>query len=420
MLELKRAELDVAEVKDFMRHIIKNNRLLQAKGKIPLSVEICGPAGLGKTSIANQLGEELGLDVVCLSLTQLGELGDLVGYPLRQFEMSKTKEKRTIKDTDPTMPARTIIVPLKEPLIEWVDEVALDQYKAEGFTLTGKNRTIDCPPQWIAGKTKGILLVLDDYTRANQLFIQATMELISRQEYVSWKLPPDSHIILTTNPSDGEYTVNELDVAQRTRFIGVNLKWNAERWAEWAERTDVDSRAINFVLQSPEIVEKEVNPRSLTMFFDAISSIPDFNEKNALGLVQMIGEGCVGVTTSTMFTAFINNRMDKMISPKAMLETQDLDEVITKLKSSIHPKGENYRSDIASILSMRLLNYSLMLGEKKKVTDFIIKRLIALITNEQIFTNDIAYVVAKKLIAGDKTSFQSILVDRNVQTMVTK
>ena len=420
MLELKRAELDVAEVKDFMRHIIKNNRLLQAKGKIPLAVEICGPAGLGKTSIANQLGEELGLDVVCLSLTQLGELGDLVGYPLRQFEMSKTKEKRTIKDTDPTMPARTIIVPLKEPLIEWVDEVALDQYKAEGFTLTGKNRTIDCPPQWIAGKTKGILLVLDDYTRASQLFIQATMELISRQEYVSWKLPPDSHIILTTNPSDGEYTVNELDVAQRTRFIGVNLKWNAERWAEWAERMDVDSRAINFVLQSPEIVEKEVNPRSLTMFFDAISSIPDFNEKNALGLVQMIGEGCVGVTTSTMFTAFINNRMDKMISPKAMLETQDLDEVITKLKSSIHPKGENYRSDIASILSMRLLNYSLMLGEKKKVTDFIIKRLIALITNEQIFTNDIAYVVAKKLIAGDKTSFQSILVDRNVQTMVTK
>ena len=420
MLELKRAELDVAEVKDFMRHIIKNNRLLQAKGKIPLAVEICGPAGLGKTSIANQLGEELGLDVVCLSLTQLGELGDLVGYPLRQFEMSKTKEKRTVKDTDPTMPARTIIVPLKEPLIEWVDEVALDQYKAEGFTLTGKNRTIDCPPQWIAGKTKGILLVLDDYTRASQLFIQATMELISRQEYVSWKLPPDSHIILTTNPSDGEYTVNELDVAQRTRFIGVNLKWNAERWAEWAERMDVDSRAINFVLQSPEIVEKEVNPRSLTMFFDAISSIPDFNEKNALGLVQMIGEGCVGVTTSTMFTAFINNRMDKMISPKAMLETQDLDEVITKLKSSIHPKGENYRSDIASILSMRLLNYSLMLGEKKKVTDFIIKRLIALITNEQIFTNDIAYVVAKKLIAGDKTSFQSILVDRNVQTMVTK
>jgi len=420
MLELKRAELDVAEVKDFMRHIIKNNRLLQAKGKIPLAVEICGPAGLGKTSIANQLGEELDLDVVCLSLTQLGELGDLVGYPLRQFEMSKTKEKKTIKDTDPSMPLRTIIVPLKEPLVEWVDEVALDQYKAEGFTLTGKHRTIDCAPEWIAGKTKGILLILDDYTRASQLFIQATMELISRQEYVSWKLPPDSHIILTTNPSDGEYTVNELDIAQRTRFIGVNLKWSAERWAEWAERMDVDSRAINFVLQSPEIVEKEVNPRSLTMFFDAISSIPDFNEKNALGLVQMIGEGCVGVTTSTMFTAFINNRMDKMISPKAMLETQDLDEVITKLKSSIHPKGENYRSDIASILSMRLLNYSLMLGEKKKVTDFIIKRLIALITNEQIFTNDIAYVVAKKLIAGDKTSFQSILIDRNVQTMVTK
>lgn len=416
-LEIKRAQLDAGEVKDFMRHIIKNNRVIQSQGKVPTAVEICGPAGLGKTSIAMQLGKELNLDVVKLSLTQLGELGDLIGFPMRQFEMTKTKERRTVKDGEKD---KVVLVALETPVTQWVDEVALEQFKTEGFVLTGQNRTVDCPPEWIVGRTRGVLLVLDDYTRADHRFIQATMELISCQEYVSWKLPADSHIILTTNPNDGEYMVNELDIAQKTRFIGIDLKWNAERWAEWAERDGVDSRAINFVLSHPEIVKNKVNPRSLTLFFNSISSIPDFEEKNALGLIQMIGEGSIGVEASTMFTTFIANRMDKMISPKEMLENPNKDEVLTKLKSAIKPKGSEYRSDIASILAMRLINYSLLTAEEKRVTQATIDRLIILVTDETIFTNDIAYVVAKKLIAGDKKAFENMLVNRAVQVMVTK
>ncbi len=56
------------------------------------------------------------------------------------------------------------------------------------------------------------------------------MELVDRQEYISWKLPKDWHIILTANPDDGEYMVNAIDTAQRTRFVSIVMKWNHECW----------------------------------------------------------------------------------------------------------------------------------------------------------------------------------------------
>ena len=42
----------------------------------------------------------------------------------------------------------------------------------------------------------------------------------------------------------------------------------------------------------PELVTKDVNSRSVSMFFNSISSVKNFEE--SLPLIQMIGEGSVG------------------------------------------------------------------------------------------------------------------------------
>ena len=63
---------------------------------------------------------------------------------------------------------------------------------------------------------------------------------MDRQEYISWKLPKDWHIILTANPDNGEYLVQTIDTAQRTRFISVNLKFDDKVWAKWAEESGID------------------------------------------------------------------------------------------------------------------------------------------------------------------------------------
>ena len=63
--------------------------------------------------------------------------------------------------------------------------------------------------------------------------MQATMELIDRQEYI-FGLPKNWHVLLTTNPDNGDYNVTALDTAQRTRFISTAVKLDADVWL-WAE-----------------------------------------------------------------------------------------------------------------------------------------------------------------------------------------
>ena len=89
---MNEVKLDSGEMKDFLKHIIENNRHIQAQGKKPVASEVIGPSGLGKTSVAIQMAEEYDLDLVKLNLAQIEELGDLVGFPVRQFQMYKEKQ----------------------------------------------------------------------------------------------------------------------------------------------------------------------------------------------------------------------------------------------------------------------------------------------------------------------------------------
>ena len=288
--------LNIDEAKSFLSHIVTNNRYLQENNKLPVAVEVIGDSGIGKTSMVLQVAKELNLNLVKLNLAQIEELGDIVGFPIRQFEVCQNEEEKCV----------------------WIDEHAVDEYTKLGYKFTGKNRMSYCPPEWISGKTKGGILLLDDWNRADMRFIQAVMELIDRQEYISWKLPKDWHIILTSNPDTDDYIVNSIDSAQKIRFISVNLKYDVSCWAEWAEQNQLDNRCINFMLLHPELITKNVNPRSTSMFFNSISSLESFDK--SLPLIQMIGEGSVGVEFASMFTMFINNKLDKLVKIHDVLD----------------------------------------------------------------------------------------------------
>jgi hypothetical protein len=434
---MNQIQLDASEMKNFMHHMIKNNRHIQASGKTPVSTEIIGDSGLGKTSVALQLAQELGLNFVKLNLAQIEELGDLVGFPVKQFELVKAgnapaapsaQKFQFVKTQDAE--GKTVMkkVPVEEPTQTisagsgekiWADEMAVESYLKQGYIVTGKNRMSYCAPEWIADKEDGGILILDDWNRADIRFIQAIMELVDRQEYISWKLPKDWHIVLTANPDNGEYLVNSIDVAQKTRFVSTILKWNHERWAEWAEQNGVDGRCINFVLGNPEIVgeNKGVNPRSLTTFFNSISSFENFNEQ--LSMIQMVGEGSVGPEVTTLFTSFIKNKLDKLITPKDMLLREGTETVMAELKACMHD-GSDYRADIASILTTRLINFAVHYSKSNPITPEIIQRIQALIKTPDVFTDDLKYVIVKKILNGNKQKFQKLVSDPTVQDLATK
>jgi hypothetical protein len=383
--------LNVNELKDFLKHIIDNNRYLQENNKPMVSTEVIGDSGIGKTSSIVQLADELGLNFVKLNLAQIEEIGDLVGFPIRQFEM---KDKK---------------------VTEWVDENSVEDYRKKGFESTGLNRMSYCPPEWISGKTNGGILLLDDWNRADMRFIQAVMELIDRQQYISWKLPKDWHIILTANPDNGDYLVNSIDNAQKTRFISVNLKFDLKCWGKWAEQSKLDGRCINFMLMHPELVTKEVNSRSVSMFFNSISSLKSFEE--SLPLIQMIGEGSVGSEFSTLFTMFINNKLDKMISPENIM-TQDEQYVLNTLKGLVG-KDKEYRADIAATLGTRVANYLEFYAKDNAVEKPLIERISKIVT-EKIFATDVSYNMVKSIYNSNPGKFKLMMLNKELVKYITK
>lgn len=387
--------LNAEELKTFLEYIHANNQLLISKKLACQTVNIEGAAGGGKTSSILEFANHMGLELVRRNLAEYEDVSDLVGYPCKMHKV------------------------IKGVVEKWVTESSIPQYIQSGYTPTEEMKMTHAAPEWIQGRTKPFLLLLDDYSRSSEKFMQATMTLIENQSYNNWKLPEGSLILLTSNPDNGVYSVTTFDNAQSTRMINVNYKFDIDVWARWAEKTGIDGRAINFLLLNPELIKEdtEVNARTVTMFFNSLMSIPDFMTQ--LPLIQQLGEATTTPELTIMFTQFINNKLDKLIHPKKILFDDNEKQVMSELKACIGT-GNNYRADIASILTTRVINTAMQFAEDNPIEQKTIDRLITLTTDPDTLTDDLKYVLIKKIVNGNKQKFQRLMVNSAVLKIAVK
>lgn len=191
-------EMTLNEFKEVFSYLLDNNKQLEDKGLRPIAVGIEGEAGIGKTSVIEEIANERNMTLVKVQLAQLEEIGDLVGFPIKEYEVAWI-ENGQVKQT------------------RWLPEIQTKNLDIR-LKLTGKVRMSYAPPAWLPTEENpnGVILFLDDYTRANSMFMQATMEIINSVNYISWKLPKYTSVVLSSNPDNGQFSVTSLDDAQKT------------------------------------------------------------------------------------------------------------------------------------------------------------------------------------------------------------
>lgn len=399
-------EINLQEFKKILNYLIDNNRKLVDEGKRTIAIGCEGEAGTGKTSIMEQIAEERGMTFIKLNLAELEESGDLVGFPLKEFKINELDENGNVVCS------------------KWVAHDLLSTYfqkPCKTYEITNESRMSYATPAWLPREENpnGVLLVLDDYSRASSILVQATNELICRGTYVSWNLPKYTTIALTTNPDNGEYQVTTMDEAQKTRFINFPIRFDLSVWSSWAEFAGLDSRGINFLLSYPEVLESKdgvnkANSRSYTMFINAISGIDDWSAPENLALILNISKGCFsfdkGNIIGGLFTTFIANKLDKLVSPKDML-LQSWDTVKGKIKRCVYDDGE-YRPEIASVLATRLLNYSMVyFGTKGCKSSVVQDRLLDIINSEdKLFSEDLIFNIVKNLATKYSAKMNKVLM----------
>lgn len=405
-------EITLKEFAQIFKFIIENNRTLEDSGRHPISVAAEGACGLGKTTAIQELADEIGATFVKINLSELEEVSDLTGFPIKEYEVKIEGEKK------------------------WIPSDLVGMYTCDSnASFTGNSRMGYATPAWLPREDneKGTILLIDDYTRANSLFMQACMELINTGKYISWKLPKYTNIVLTTNPDNGGYSVTGLDSAQKSRFCSFSIKFNIDSFAEWAERFNMDDRAINFALYyNNELFDPNhpnhldtINPRSYTTFTNIISGIENWDKPESLALILNISKGCFhdpNNVVGSLFTSFIANKLDKLVTPEDML-MKKWDTVKEDIEKCVYEK-EDYHPEIAAVLNTRLLNYSVNYLKYGNKADVVCNRLLDLIdnsnssTDKHLFSEDLIFSIIKTIVAKFPAKTNKLLLNPAVRKKI--
>lgn len=400
-------QMNISEIEELVTFIIETNKKLQEIGEDPIAINIQGPSGIGKTSVVKQIGIKNGVtNFVKKNLAQIDDLGEIVGFPLKEYEVKKDVVNPTTKEVKSN--------------IKWVPEAVLHIAEKKGYEATSRVRQGYAKPEWLVGKEKErCILFLDDFNRCQPRFLQAIMEIVDNQSYFSWKLPPGSTVVLSSNPDNGSYNVSSEDDAQTSRYFRVAAKFDAKVWARYAEKINLDERGINFLLLHPELVTDTCNARIITKFFNSIRFIDDFSKPESLLMIQTLGEASVGSAFVTTFVQFIHDKLDKMISPKDIFDYQDFSVAKAQITKLIG-KGDSIRLDLASVLTHRIINYVLTCIEKPGTfTQAMSLRVGELISAEDFLPGDLSYILARETVSGNRNRFLNILGNPQVVSKLT-
>jgi hypothetical protein len=197
------------------------------------------------------------------------------------------------------------------------------------------------------------------------------------------------------------------------------MKFNVDEWASWAEKVGVDSRCINFLMLNPEMIKGNTNARLATDYFNSISSLNEFGSAEALQLINLLGEGSVGAEFSACFALFVNNKLDKVPSPKDLFEAKDDETAIAKIKAVVGKVDtQEYKQNIASVLSTRIINYCDKIIEDKTFDKKKIVPRVAEIIKSGTFSGDINFNLVKNL--NTRKQFASLVEQKEIVKIITR
>lgn len=146
------------EVKNLVNYVIDRNLKLQEAGKMPIAISLESSAGVGKTSIVQQIAVERGMTLTKLNFAELDEPGDLIGYPTVEYECQVCVP---VKDANGQIKAKVL------PDTVWINAKQMENPPAgQKYRHTGNTRMGYAKPAWVPEYNEnGTIVLLDDYVR---------------------------------------------------------------------------------------------------------------------------------------------------------------------------------------------------------------------------------------------------------------
>lgn len=347
-------------------------KMLEAADKVNQVPLLVGVHGIGKSSLVQEYARDAGLHAEVLILSLMEE-GDLSGIPTpalvgglqttvwsapdwysRIVNRAWPMELETahLSSSDPTFPIPSSKLVSREEL----NEIYRNHYDLprDGSLLlhTQTNLTY--------AKGKRSVLLLDEFNRSSRAILNVSLQLLLDKRVHSHVLPVGTFVCAAINPSDdGNYTVEELDMAMIDRPVWVDLEADLGAWVKWARSNGVDEKIIDFLLDGenhkylhfvPKDGKKGSSPRSWTRLSKFLSIADTVDPETFSSYVL----GTVGSTVHPVFMNYYNNYV-KSVSVadviKAVGKSTDLAKASAKLAKLTGKLEVIQRTDLAHSLA---------------------------------------------------------------------
>ena len=185
-----------------------------------------------------------------------------------------------------------------------------------------------------------VLLMLDEFNRAENAVMQECMNLVLNREINGHKLHDNVHLLLCMNPTSQmleykemipeDYMTTDLDRAQLDRFRLFYLDASVDAWVNWATdvidystgETRVDPDITEFIASNPDLLNNpkgtdDVTPssRSWKRFSDTYKLYKQTKGAMPIDLYH-ICQGDLGRTVAVQFTSFLKDNANPLIKPE--------------------------------------------------------------------------------------------------------
>jgi MoxR-like ATPase len=237
------------------------------------AVMVIGHSGIGKSEVPEQVAKNMGIPFSVLDCTAM-EPADILGAPNPEAKFTSYKPPKVL-------------------------------YEA-------------------AQKPKGIF-VLEEITRLDQQVRHAVMPFILKKQIGDLQLPEGWMLVITANPADEGYQVNELDVAQVRRAIVIELKYDIEIWRKHGLKTEIHPRVLvaagrlmgGLSKAIKHKIEQELTPFGLEVASDLLKAdvLTHLDKETALSLLAGAcgNEGAMAIIESVNDT-LLNELLEKALN----------------------------------------------------------------------------------------------------------
>ncbi len=231
---------------------------------------IWGPPGIGKSSMAKEIAQEIGADVVILDAPLLDPTDYAIAVPNHEEQKVKIYP--------------TGFLPQKGPA----------------------------------------LIVVEDLPHAKSYQQVPIMQMVLDRRIGHLKFEDDVYFFITGNREEDLAGVNPIPSPLNNRLFHIDLDPDPEEWLIWARTNELDSRITGFItarkdllLQLPEEGKKAwPTPRSWHMASDILKSVGNTSADDIT--LRHILAGTVGSSVASMFLAWLKYLQG--VNPEEIIE----------------------------------------------------------------------------------------------------